>query len=266
MTQPLIDLQGVTKRFGGLVALDGVDLTVAPGEFVSVIGPNGAGKSTLFNVISGVTEPSAGTVTVDGRRIRQFRPDRLHALGLGRTFQVARPVGSLSVRQNVLLGAGGQRLRGVRSAFRSRARDDELQHRVDELLEFADLKHVRDAPANEVTPGDLRRMEIARALADDPRVVLMDEPAAGIGAGGLQPLRDLIKGVSDRGIAVLLVEHYVGLALSLCDRAMVLDRGKVLAVGTPEEVRQDQRVIAAYLGTRSQPTTSGTRGPTKEGS
>jgi branched-chain amino acid transport system ATP-binding protein len=257
MSGSLIRIDGVTKSFGGLKALDQVDLTVSPGEFVSVIGPNGAGKSTLFNVISGVASPSAGTVAIDGEPIRRYRPDRLHALGIGRTFQVARPVGSLSVRQNILLGAGGRRLRGIRSAFRSRSGDVELQRRVDELVEFADLRHVRDVPANEVTPGDLRRMEIARALADEPRVVLMDEPAAGIGAGGLQPLRDLIKGVNEQGIAVLLVEHYVGLALSLCDRAMVLDRGKVLAVGTPDEIRNDERVIAAYLGTRNQPANTG---------
>ena len=122
----LLELAGITKQFGGLTALDGVDLTMGPGEFVSVIGPNGAGKSTLFNVITGVTAPTAGTLTVKGQRIHKFRPDRLHALGLGRTFQVARPVGSLTVRDNVLLGAGGVRLGGLVSAFRSRSRDKTL--------------------------------------------------------------------------------------------------------------------------------------------
>ena len=250
----LLELVGITKRFGGLSALDGVDLTVSPGEFVSVIGPNGAGKSTLFNVITGVTAPTAGTLTVKGHRIHKFRPDRLHALGLGRTFQVARPVGSLTVRDNVLLGAGGTRLGGLVSAFRSRSGDKALQRRVDELIEFADLGAVASASAGEVAPGDLRRMEIARALADEPDLLLMDEPAAGIGAGGLQPLGQLIKAVHERGTAVLLVEHYVGLALSLCDRALVLDQGKVLALGTSDVIRKDERVIAAYLGTRKPQT------------
>jgi ABC-type branched-subunit amino acid transport system ATPase component len=246
----LLELNGITKRFGGLTALDDVDLTLAPGEFVSVIGPNGAGKSTLFNVITGVTSPSAGSLPIKGERIRHFRPDRLHALGLGRTFQVARPVGSLTVRENVVLGAGGARLKGLVSAFRSRSGDKALQHRVDELIEFAGLTEVAGASAAEVTPGDLRRMEIARALADEPDLLLMDEPAAGIGAGGIKPLGQLIQAVHERGTAVLLVEHYVGLALSLCDRAMVLDQGRVLAIGTAEEIRKDERVIAAYLGTR----------------
>ena len=250
----LLELSGISKQFGGLTALDGVDLTVAPGEFVSVIGPNGAGKSTLFNVITGVTQPSSGSLRIKGEQVRQFRPDRIHARGLGRTFQVARPVGSLTVRENIVLGAGGVRLRGLLSAFRSRSGDKELQRRVDELIEFADLRQVAHTSAAEVTPGDLRRMEIARALADDPDLLLMDEPAAGIGAGGLQPLGRLIRDVHERGTAVLLVEHYVGLALSLCDRAMVLDQGRVLALGTPDAIRTDERVVAAYLGTRRSET------------
>jgi branched-chain amino acid transport system ATP-binding protein len=257
----LLELTGIGKRFGGLTALDGIDLTVAPGEFVSVIGPNGAGKSTLFNVITGVTQPSEGSLRIKGERIRQFRPDLIHARGLGRTFQVARPVGSLTVRENVVLGAGGVRLRGLVSAFRSRSGDKELQRRVDELIEFADLQQVAHTSAAEVTPGDLRRMEIARALADDPDLLLMDEPAAGIGAGGLQPLGRLIRDVHERGTAVLLVEHYVGLALSLCDRAMVLDQGTVLALGAPDVIRADPRVVAAYLGTRRSETTT----PDREG-
>jgi branched-chain amino acid transport system ATP-binding protein len=125
-----------------------------------------------------------------------------------------------------------------------------LQRRVDELIEFAGLSEIAGISAAEATPGDLRRMEIARALADEPDLLLMDEPAAGIGAGGIKPLGELIRAVHERGTAVLLVEHYVGLALSLCDRALVLDQGRVLAIGTAEKIRNDERVIAAYLGTR----------------
>jgi branched-chain amino acid transport system ATP-binding protein len=247
---PLLELEGVTVRFGGLVALEGVDLTVNPGELISVIGPNGAGKSTLFNVISGVTAPTAGIVRIKGKRITRFRPDLIHTLGVGRTFQVARPIAALSVRENVLLGAGGRRVRRLSSALRSRRRDTELQERVDALIGLAGLEHVAAQSAETLSPGDLRRLEIARALADEPDLVLLDEPAAGIGADGLRPLAELIKAINQRGVAVLLVEHHVGMALALCHRAVVLESGKTLAEGDPDSVRSDERVIAAYLGTR----------------
>ena len=246
----ILDLRQITVAFGGLLALQDVDLSVDAGELISVIGPNGAGKSTLFNVATGVIAPTSGTLTVCGQHITRFRPDVVHALGVGRTFQVARPIISLTVRENVLLGAGGKRLKRLTSAFRARSRDSALADRVDDLLSLAGLQHVAERSAGELSPGDQRRLEIARAMADEPSVVLLDEPAAGIGADGIRPLGNLIRAIQARGVAVLLVEHNVGLALSLCDRALVLESGRVLAEGTPEAIRQDERVIAAYLGTR----------------
>lgn len=250
MSEPLLQVKGVGMTFGGLQALQDINLTVQAGEFVSVIGPNGAGKSTLFNVISGIYTPTSGTVWFRGEQITRFRPDAMHARGIGRTFQVARPIATLNVRDNVLLGAGGQRLRRLVTALRPRTKDSELRDRVDDLLELTNLTSLADRSASDLTPGDQRRLEIARALAGDPSIVLLDEPAAGIGADGMRPLAELIRAIHARGIAVVLVEHYVGLALSLCDRAMVLESGKVLAEGTADQIRADERVIAAYLGTR----------------
>jgi branched-chain amino acid transport system ATP-binding protein len=250
MTAPLLELKGVAKRFGGLRALSDVNMTVMPGEFVSVIGPNGAGKSTLFNVITGVLAPSEGSVFINGESVRKFRPDVISAKGFARTFQVVRAVGSLSIRENVILGAAGPRLRGLFSPFRSRSAEAALLNRVDELLEFTELSAIAGQMAREASPGHLRRMEIARALAGDPRMLLMDEPAAGIGADGLQSLKNLIGAIHKRGVSVLLVEHHLGLALSLCDRAIVLESGAVLAEGTPDRIRADRRVIDAYLGSQ----------------
>lgn len=250
MTAPLVQLDGVGITFGGLHALADIDLQLQDGEFLSVIGPNGAGKSTLFNIISGIYTPTSGEVRIRGERIGRFRPDVMHGLGIGRTFQVARPVGALSVRDNVLLGAGGQRLRRLWAALQPRRKDPVLRERVDDLLALTGLDALAEHSASSLTPGDQRRLEIARALADDPSVVLLDEPAAGIGADGMRPLAELIRSIHDRGITVVLVEHYVGLALSLCDRAMVLESGRILAQGSAAEIRSDERVITAYLGTR----------------
>ncbi|HEX6054338.1 MAG TPA: ABC transporter ATP-binding protein [Intrasporangium sp.] len=250
MTTPVLELRDIGINFGGLKALEDIDLTLQPGEFLSVIGPNGAGKSTLFNIISGIYTPTTGTVTVNGERITRFRPDAMHARGIGRTFQVARPIGSLSVRDNILLGTGGHRMRRLVTALRARGKDRELRARVDDLLELTGLTGLADRSASELTPGDQRRLEIARALGDEPSVVLLDEPAAGIGADGMGQLAELIRAIHARGIAVVLVEHYVGLALALCDRAMVLESGRILAEGSADEIRRDESVIAAYLGTR----------------
>ena len=244
----LLEIEGLVVRFGGLTALDGINLAVEAGEFVSVIGPNGAGKTTLFNVIAGAQAPSAGDVRLDGRSIRGLGSTRMSHQGVARTFQVARPFRSLSLRDNVRLAAAGPHTLATVRTFGARGRSMSALRRADDLLELTGLRAKADEPAAKLNIGELRRLELARALAGRPRLLLLDEPAAGIGADGMRPLARLIEETRARGVTILLVEHHVGFALSLCDRAVVLDAGRVIAQGTPEAVRNDPAVVAAYLG------------------
>lgn len=254
----LLDVDGLVVRFGGLTALDGVDLTVETHEFVSVIGPNGAGKTTLFNVIAGAQSPTRGEVRIDGRSIRGYGSTRMSYLGVARTFQVARPFRSLTVRENVRLGAAGRKTLASARTLGPRRRAIDASRKVDELLALTGLEGKADEKAGRLNIGELRRLELARALAADPRLLLLDEPAAGIGADGMQPLAQLINGCRERGLTVLLVEHHVGFALSLSDRAVVLDAGHVISAGPPDAVRNDPVVINAYLGRSGpQPGTNG---------
>lgn len=244
----LLEVEGLVVRFGGLSALDQISLTVEAGEFVSIIGPNGAGKTTLFNVIAGAQLPTAGDVRLDGRSVRGFGPTRMSYLGVARTFQVARPFRSLSLRENVRLAAAGQRTLASARTIQLRRRGLDATRRADEMLELTGLTGKADEMAARLNIGELRRLELARALAGEPRLLLLDEPAAGIGADGMRPLANLIAATRARGVTVLLVEHHVGFALSLCDRAVVLDAGRIIAQGSPDAVRNDPVVVTAYLG------------------
>ena len=244
----LLEIDSVTVRFGGLVALREVAFDVDEGQFISIIGPNGAGKTTLFNAIAGVIKPSSGRIRFQGREVQGSNPSHMSHLGVRRTFQVARPFASMTVRENVRLAAAGRQVLQSARALGLRGRVRPLADRVDGLLETTGLTADARRRASELNIGGLRRLEIARALASEPKVLLLDEPAAGIGVDGLRPLAELIRGVHQRGLTVLLVEHYVGFALSLSDRVIVLDEGTMIAHGTPEQIRNDERVIAAYLG------------------
>jgi ABC-type branched-subunit amino acid transport system ATPase component len=220
---------------------------VQAGEFVSLIGPNGAGKTTLFNVIAGAQAPTSGTVRLDGRPTRGLGATRMSYLGVARTFQVARPFRSLTVRENVRLGAAGRRTLASGRALGPRRHGATIGP-VADLLALTGLENKADTKAGELNIGELRRLELARALAARPRLLLLDEPAAGIGADGMRPLAHLIAGARDADVTVLLVEHHVGFALSLADRAVVLDAGRVIADGAPDVVRNDPAVVNAYLG------------------
>ena len=240
MTAPMLDVSGVTVRFGGHVALDDVRLTAAPGEVTGLIGPNGAGKTTLFNVITGLQAPQRGRVRLDGDDVTGLAPYRRARRGLARTFQRLELFGLLTVRENVELAASVRGRRPGRSA--------------DEALALVGLTAMAEVRADELPTGKARLVELARALATGPRVLLLDEPASGQDDAETEAFRDVLLTVAAEGIAVVLVEHDVHLVMRTCARVHVLDFGRVLAAGTAAEVQADQAVLDAYLGAAPEPT------------
>ncbi|MBW8482638.1 ABC transporter ATP-binding protein [Actinomadura sp. PM05-2] len=231
-----LEVSGVTVSYGGNRVLDGVDLTAGPGRITGLIGPNGAGKSTLFDVVSGLRRPAAGRVSLDGRDVTRLGPARRARHGLARTFQRLELFGRLSVRDNLLVAAelGPDRRHAARA--------------VTALLDRLGLEHLADSPAGALSTGAARLVEVGRALAVRPRLLLLDEPAAGQDGPETERFAALLRSVAADGTAVVLVEHDTGLVMDVCDEVHVLDLGKVIAAGTPAQVSRDAAVLAAYLG------------------
>lgn len=250
---PALEVCQVTRRFSGLIAINEVSFTVESGEIFGLIGPNGAGKTTLFNIITGLIPPSSGQLMYEQRSITKLRPHQIASQGIARTFQNLRLFGNLSVLENVAIARHIHQKVGVVKGIlgHASALKEERQTKLKamELLELVGLAEKAEQTARNLAYGDQRRLELARALALEPRLLLLDEPAAGMNPNEKAALSQLIREIRQRfGLTVILIEHHVPLVMGLCDRIAVLNFGQLIALGTPETVRQDPAVITAYLG------------------
>jgi branched-chain amino acid transport system ATP-binding protein len=239
----ILEARGITKKFGGLAAVDGVDLTIRKGEILGVIGPNGAGKTTFVNCVTGLDKPTSGTIVFNGQDITKTPSYRIGRLGMARTFQVVKPLRQLTVRENVTTGA----MFGARGKGRSAA---EARHAADEVLERLGLQDMRDRTATELTIPDLKRLELAKALAMDPELLFLDEVMAGLNQREIEKAMELILSINRSGVTLFVIEHVMKAIMGISDRLVVLHFGRKIAEGDPEEIVESPAVIEAYLGER----------------
>jgi branched-chain amino acid transport system ATP-binding protein len=249
----MLKLENVTRQFGGLLALDGVDMHVPQGKIVGLIGPNGAGKTTIINNISGLDHPTRGTITFDGHLIHNASPHRITRLGIARTYQNIRLFGEMTTHQNLLIGQHGRGyatlLESIFFSPRFLREERELARRADDLLTRFELSDEADTRAGNLPYGDQRRLEMARALATDPKLILLDEPTAGMNPTETRALGEQILRLREAGITVLVIEHDMSLIHQVCDYVYVLNFGYIIAHDEPDAIRNNLDVIEAYLGT-----------------